>query len=285
VFVQIKNIKADRMFRLLIVVILFGFISACARPIGDFGRAKPSVVHDEILPQIGKLRAKWQGEAQSNLNFTDEENEMYDRVWRFLVSAHTKDWFYDVVIEWQRTRLITPVDDKFSYNRYYSHLRSEKYTSSKVRYFKLVSDIDADINTVPGVFNSICKTIEIDRRRSVAVNSIRGVSGVERTSVKERKLENDLFINWFVRAMDYRYKSYSLALDRLLIETPHAGARDVDRRLSEFAIDVERAQRGDFCGSSLIYSKKASQNILPSRFENNSFVFGVNNENEPSILK
>ncbi len=57
-----------------------------------------------------------------------------------------------------------------------------------------------------------------------------------------------MVIGWFVRSVGYRYDSYSYALDHLLVETPHEEAVGVDASLSQLAIYVETAERGDFCG-------------------------------------
>jgi hypothetical protein len=80
----------------------------------------------------------------------------------------------------------------------------------------------------------------------------------------ERKAENDLKIDWFVRAVTYRYDSYGYALDLLLVETPHEEAIEVDGLLSELGIYVELAQRGDFCGGGggAVYKDNGA---LPSR--------------------
>jgi hypothetical protein len=255
------------------LILLFAAISACARPTGDFGRAESSILHDEIMPKIGQFRVKRNGEPLSTLNLTDEENEMHDRVWRFLIAAHSRDWFYDIVVEWQRVRLAPLQDKKFSIDRYYSFLRSERYSSSKVRYYKVANDIDADLGTVPSVFNAICAVSEIDRRRLIAVSSLKSAGQVEKISVANRKAENQIYIDWFVRAIRYRYQSYSLALERLLIETPHEGARDIDARLSRFAIEVERAERHDFCGSSLVYNQTNNPNMIASRYSTNQSIF------------
>src|SRR5690606_7552578 len=32
-------------------------VAGCARPTGDFGRAAPSVLHDELMPALGTARA------------------------------------------------------------------------------------------------------------------------------------------------------------------------------------------------------------------------------------
>lgn len=246
-------------------------VAACARPIGDLGRAKPSVDHDVVLPTLGWWRAKIMGEPASSFNWTDEENEMHDRVWRFLIAAHSKDWFYDIIIEWQRTRLIPPVDKSFGPGRYYDTLRWERYRSSRTRYVRVSRDIEADLATAPSVFEVICRVMEIDRRRYDAVSALRNSEAPESLQVGERHAENQIVIDWFVRAMRYRYESYSLALERLLIETPHEGARDIDSRLSVMAIDVERAERGEFCSSPDLYGGPLNDNTLPSRMKNQPF--------------
>ncbi len=257
--------------RLIIIILIISFLSACARPVGDLGRAKVNVINDEILPSIGSIRALASKEAVSSLNKTDEENEMQDRVWRFLIAPHAKDWFFDIVVEWQRTRIVPLQNKKFAVDRYYYFLKNQDFSSSRVRYNTLSRDISIDIKTVPSVFASICAVREIDRRRDVAVNAITSATQQERIAVKSRKIENDKYINWFVSALQYRYDSYSLALDRLLIETPHEEARQVDARLSEMAIDIERARSRSFCSSQFRNNSALGTSVITSRFQDDPF--------------
>ena len=240
---------ADRLgaiCRALAAIALLGATTACARPIGDFGRAQPGVLHDEILPAIGKTRAELAGEPVSRFNLTDEEREMHDRVWRFLVAAHAHDWFYDVSVELQRTRLSGARDYKFTPDRYYRWLRQTDYASSRVRYRTVADHVTADLGTMPATFRAICAVLEVDRQRGIAAREVAG----GREQALARKAENDMRVDWFVRAVAYRYESYSYALDHLLVETPHEEAVEVDGLLSRLAIHVESAQRGDFCSGS-----------------------------------
>ncbi len=257
--------------RLIIIILIISFLSACARPVGDFGRAEVNVLNDEILPGLGSVRAMANKEPVSNLNKTDEENEMHDRVWRFLIAPHAKDWFFDIVIEWSRTRIVPLQDQRFAIDRYYYFLRNQKFSSSRVRYTALSRDIAIDLKTVSSVFASICAVREIDRRRKVALNYIASANQIERNAVNARKVENELFISWFVRSLRYRYDSYSFALDRLLIETPHEEARQVDARLSEMIIDVERAERQDFCASQFRNNSALSKPKIASRLQGAPF--------------
>ncbi|RDE10491.1 hypothetical protein [Pelagibacterium lacus] len=248
-------------------VIACAALAGCAaRPVGDFGRAAPSVLHDEILPFAGQARAAHAGEPVSRFNLTDQEREMHDRVWRFLVAPHAHDWFYDTAVEMQRTRLSGVRDTEFLADRYYETLRATRYASSRVRYGKVGNDIALDIATLPATFAAICRVIEVDRQRAIAVAHVALGAQEGPAEVAARKWENDQTIAWFTRALDYRFTSYSLALERLLVETPHEEGRLVDAQLARMQPYVERARAGDFCltgGDGLVFKDTP----LPSRFE------------------
>jgi hypothetical protein len=226
------------------VILLCGVVTACARPIGDLGRAQRGVLHDEIMPAAGKIRAEISGEPVSAFNLTDEEREMRDRVWRFLVAPHAEDWFMDTAVEPQRTRLTAAADTHFKPERYYRWLRQTHFQSSRVRYRRLADDARADIDTAPTTFASICRVLEVDRQRSVATRELRGLASSEAAA---RRAENEIVISWFARALHYRYAAYNNALDHLLVETPHEEAVEADARIGELAVYVELADAGDFC--------------------------------------
>lgn len=244
------------------VLLLAGCV---ARPTGDFGRAAPGVLHDEIMPAIGEVRAAAAGEPVSDFNLTDQEREMHNRVWRFLVAPHAHDWFYDTATELQRTRLASNLDSDFTADRYYAYLRSERFQSSRVRYRKVANDIEIDIATIPETFAAICRVIEVDRQRVIAVTNVSLAAPDAPAQVAARRWENQQKIDWFTRALTYRYHSYSIALERLLVETPHEEARLVDAQLARMAPYVERAQAGDFCltgTGGMVYK----DTVIPSRY-------------------
>ncbi|WP_417580326.1 hypothetical protein [Pelagibacterium sp.] len=245
-------------------------LSGCARPTGDFGRAAPSVLHDRVMPALGDARAAANGEPVSSFNRTDQEREMHDRVWRFLVAPHAHDWFYDTAVELQRTRIASNLDVQFIADRYYSTLRSTQYQSSRVRYRKVSNDISIDIATIPATFAAICAVIEVDRQRAIAASNVELAAADASGQVAARKWENDQKIDWFTRALTYRYQSYSVALERLLVETPHEEARVVDAELARLQPYVSRARAGDFClagGAGLVFKDSA----ISSRYETAPF--------------
>ena len=248
------------------LALLLSAAGCVERPTGDFGRAAPSFTHDTAMPFAGKMLARKRGEPVSDFNQTDEEDEMHNRVWRFLVAEHTKDWFYNIAVELQRTRIIAAIDSSFAVTLYYDWLRRTPYESSPVRFATVERDILADLDTVPGTFVAICKVIQIDQQRAIGRDSLGGLEPEVRASVGERKAENDAYIAWFVRALDYRYQSYDYALDHLLVETPNPRSIEVDLKLRLMERHVARAKRGDFCGDGTGRVTVQSRFSIPSRY-------------------
>ena len=245
-----------------IALALCGTASAGPRPLGDFGRPAPSVLHDDLMPAFGKARAGMSGEPVSAFNLTDEETEMHDRVWRFLVAPHADDWFMDTVVELQRTRLVTQGSKRFEPGRYYRWLRQTRYESSHVRYRTVADDARTDADLAPHAFRAICRVLEIDRRRSVASRNLSGLAWEE---VEARRAENATFIAWFTVSLRYRYDAYNNALDHLLVETPHREAVEVDARLGDLVLYVDSAERGDFCLDSALHIEARQERGIPSR--------------------
>lgn len=222
-------------------------LAGCARPTGDFGRASDSVLHDEVMPALGTMRAKGAGEPVSDFNLADVEIEMRDRVWRYLTAPHAKDWYFDTVVEFQRTRLQPIGKFTFKIDLYYRWLTGEAYASSRTRYNRLTDDIEADIATMPATFAAICQVQGLDRQREVAAGGINGLEPKMKQEALDRRAENRMVIGWFTRSVGYRYDAYSYALDHLLVETPHEEAIEADAGLSRLAVYVDAAERNDFC--------------------------------------
>lgn len=223
--------------------------------------------------------AKARHEPVSNFNLTDQETEMYDRVWRFLVAPHAKDWFYDTAVEMQRTRISRATDVRFAVDRYYQWLKRADYGSSRTRYATVGRHIGADIDTIPTTFASICAVLEIDRQRAIALAGLSGLEAQVGADVAARSVENNKHINWFVRALTYRYQSYDYALNHLLVETPDKQSVFVDHALQQLKSYVDQANRGAFCprpGERVATSEQAA---IPSRYGQRSY--GV----EPLSLK
>lgn len=243
-------------------------VGCVARPVGDFGRATAGFTHDTAMPAVGDFLARDRGEAVSDFNRTDQEEEMHNRIWRFLVAPHAKDWMFDASVELQRTRIVAARDSEFTIERYYNWLRETQYQSSRTRYATVGAHVQSDIDTLPTTFAAICAVIEIDRQRAIALAELqRGIPPDMRNEVAARKSENSASISWFVRALNYRYDSYDFALDNLLVETPHEQSLAVDESLGRLAGYVTVANRGDFCGDADGGRGRSGRVIIPSRYQ------------------
>lgn len=219
--------------------------SAVGHELGDFGRVKPGVVNDDIIPNVDKFGRWITGQPVSDFNLTDQEREMHDRVYRFLISRHVKDWAFD----YEQVVMVASLFSKRPGrdDLYYMWLTREPYASSRVRYNTISDDVGADVLTMPSTFASVCAVQLVDRQRAVAASQLDDIEQSMIVQMQTRKAENDLYIARFVRALRYRYDSYSYALDHFLVETPHAEAVNVDGRLSDYAIWLGRAEAGEFC--------------------------------------
>ena len=253
--------------RALTLVALTGLLMACvARPTGDFGRAEPGVLHDTVMPIVGNGIAAQRREPVSGFNQTDQEKLMHDRVWRFLIAPHAKDWVFDTSVELQRTRIVPPKDERYRTDRYYAWLKGTPYQSSRTRYATVGAHVTSDIDTLPATFAAICAVIEVDRQRAMALAGLRNTLPAKASSdVAARKYENDAFIAWFVRALNYRHESYRFALESLVVETPHEQSLAVDAALQRMASFVYRANRRDFCGTGQARQGGGTV-VIPSRF-------------------
>ena len=200
------------------------------------------------MPVVGTARAYAMKEPVSSFNLTDQEQEMRDRVWRYLVSPSAFDWFGDTIPELQRTRILPVGRKELRDDNYYRWLHSQQYASSRVRYSHVDDDVVADIGMLPDAFRAICarprRSTASAPSRSMASSGSRSVSGED---VVARRAENEMVIGWFVRALGNRYDSYSYALDHLLVETPHEEAVGLDASLSDLAVCVGAAEANDFC--------------------------------------
>ena len=203
------------------VILLAALLAACARPTGDFGRARPSPLHDEILPAIGdNLARDHRLEPVSTFNLTDIERELRDRAWTFQRAPHTDDWRTDIEVEWQRTRLSAPVDSTFDPRRYHALLASDRYVSSEGRWGRVILDIEADAMMVPAFCAVAAQVRRMDVERLAAAGRQATADEAFRADAAARVWENAEVTAWAYRALVFRLAAYRFAIDRLQVETP-----------------------------------------------------------------
>jgi hypothetical protein len=224
------------------VLLAAALAAACGRPVGDFGRAEPSYLHDTLMPRVGENRAWWRDEPHSSLPHTTDETELNDRAWNFVRAPHVADWWLDSLIEGERTRIlpmlkgtgsmtpeladtyywwVLPVfDAAYDTTRYHRYLLKEGFSSESGRWHRVAADITADTALVPPFCAVAARVRQADVDRYAALKRGYEVGTPFDDDVMARIYENEEAIAWVWRAISYRLSSYRFAIDRLEIEAP-----------------------------------------------------------------
>lgn len=236
-----------RAWTIPVSIALLATLSGCLQPEGDFGRRDNGFISTTLDPGLDRLINLQQRKIANNLPRTNDEVEVEDRLRRFLTLPHTRTWIYPGKAGAQRAafylrRPYLPPED-----RYYRDMKARDFQTTEVIYSALAADVQADIETLPGLYQSFCTVQKLDERRRLALSSVSGIGEDIKDEVRGRLKENKLIRMHFALMVDFRYKSYSYALKRLLVEAPYDEARLVDATLSELAIYSEAAQLDDYC--------------------------------------
>ncbi len=239
-------------------------LAACGRPTGDFGRAKPSVLHDVLLPKAGTVFATQRGEPVSSFNMTDDEHELRDRAWAFVRAPHVKDWWFDTLAEGERTRILPALEGSggpseavaamfpeialpllapaYDVTRYYSFLRSDDFQSSEARWTRLNTDMTGDALLVEPYCRVAARVRKTDAERLAVVGRQPSIDPAFGNEAIDRVEENEAVNAWVWRALRLRLTSYRVAIDRLQVETPSAQLWETSRTFS--ALAAQRCEGG-----------------------------------------
>lgn len=201
---------------------------------GDFGRPRPSVWNDLVLPAAGSAAAAARGEPVSPYPYTDDEEELRDRAWRFLMPAHERSWLERSVAEWVRTRILPVAAQPRDRTSYHRALLSEDFRSPASRYRRLSEDAVAD-GKLLGPFAAVAvRVLAADRLRRRSLPFIDGVTEKEAGNALARVAENRCLIAWVVEETAGRAERYRYALERLFMEAPQPESVAAERAVMAF---------------------------------------------------
>ncbi|KZL18544.1 MULTISPECIES: hypothetical protein [unclassified Pseudovibrio] len=223
-FGKTELISKGRAFAtcLLLVSSTSLLLSACAKPTGDFGRAKPNFLHDRVAEDLGMLYRYSQKQDVSNLNLTDQENELRDRGWTLVVPPASEDWIGANKAQLERQGFLKDPYAAINPSNYYVYLRSDKYRSSETRYTRLIDDMRSDQKLLLPFCKIARQVLVSDHERLEALSRQTQVSPQFATGVKARVRENKSFVDWVLRATGRRLQAYQIAINALEVETPSA---------------------------------------------------------------
>jgi hypothetical protein len=230
---------------LALIVLAAAVLSACVRPTGDFDRARPSVIHDDLMPTVGDGAARLRGDPVSKFNYTDDEKLLRDRGWTLIRPPWTKDWIGGTKVELARTRVLPETDGRVPPDLYFIFLRSDKFRSSNARFDKIASDAKGDADLVMPFCEVAVRVKKADDERLRALRSRQLATEETYKGAKARVWENRVVIKWVGQALRYRIIAYKLALDGLEIETPSENRRwRVNTAIRQLEGQVQIAEAG-----------------------------------------
>lgn len=238
--------KPARALR-LVAVLLTGLAAGACNTSGDFGRPRADLWNDTILPQVGFRAASYRGEAASPFRMTDDENQLRDRAWRFVMPASERDYFEREVSALVYARVL-PVDKQsMAISDYHRALTSGSYVSQASRYNRLAEDANADRLLISPFRGNAARVVAADRVRLRMVDGSPLVPPDKRDPAFARVVENEGLILWVCERVRFRVESYRYALANLVVETPSREAIRAER-----AIMALEAEAVPMCKLSLI---------------------------------
>lgn len=187
-----NQLKAQRTCvpGLILLVTTSLLLTACARPKGDLGRAKPNVLHDRVAKDLGMLYRYAQKQDVSNLNLTDQETELRGRGWTLVIPPASEDWVGANKAQLQRQGFLKDPYAAMNPSSYYVYLRSDKYRSSETRYTRLIDDMSADRKLLPPFCKIARMVLVSDHERLDALKRQTDVNPQFATGVRARTKEN-----------------------------------------------------------------------------------------------
>jgi hypothetical protein len=242
-----RSIERYKSFLGVIMVALGGCLASCS-PSGDFGRPQPSVWNEVILPSAGDFSSYWRGVPTSPFAYTDDEFELRDRAWRFVMPAHERHIFERHIAEMVRTRLVPATWTLEDETSYYPRLIAGFPRSPLSLYRRLSQDIEADQVLIHAFAPAGTRVLAADRVRLRSLLYVKNLQPEEATFAAARVAENRCVIALVKSRIQSRKASYRYALERLVIETPGNEAVGAERALLGFeqrpnpldALDVGR---------------------------------------------
>ncbi len=219
-------------------------LAGCAPRIGDFGRPADKEGARYGNDFLGNGAAEDRHEPVSSFKFTDDEIELRDRAWHFLMPENDRFFFDRFVADWKIKRRLPPwvSSDKTAY---YRNLDGRSAVSPASRYATLGADIEADLLLIAPFREISARVMEGDRVRFGMLAAIRDIEERETCDVNDRVSENILLMGWVYRSWLQRVRDYRYALQRLVISTPQHQAIPAERLLRQLEAEIAAIDPAD----------------------------------------
>ena len=115
--------------KLLLAMLAAVAVSACTATTGDLGRPRPTVWSQLIAPETGFWSATARGEQASYFRLTDDEEQMRDRAWRFVMPSSPNSVFQGEVSNLAHARIMPVAAQSTDVSDYFRGLTSISFAS------------------------------------------------------------------------------------------------------------------------------------------------------------
>jgi hypothetical protein len=214
---------------------------------GDFGRPRQDIISQVLAPQVGFWSATLRGEAASHFRFTDDEEQLRDRAWRFVMPGHERSVFQAQTAALAHSRIL-PAQLHLGYRaEYFQALTGGSFASQASRYARLAEDANADRLLIGPFRANAMRVVAADRVRMRTAEASPEVAPSQIDPAQARVVENEGLILWVCERVGFRIESYRYALANLVVEMPSREAIRAER-----AIMALEAEAGPLCKMPLI---------------------------------
>lgn len=229
-----------------LALLLCGLLGAC-NSTGDFGRPQPTVWSQLIAPEKGFWSATFRGESASYFRMTDDEEQLRDRAWRFVMPGHERSVFQGEVSNLAHYRILPVAAQSSDVSDYVRALTKGAYASQASRYSRLAEDVNADRLLIGPFRANAMRVVTMDRVRMRTAEGSPEVSPDMQGPAFARVVENEGLILWVCERVGFRIDSYRHALANLVVEMPSREAIRAER-----AIMALEAEAGPLCKLPLL---------------------------------
>jgi len=238
--------KALNPFRAMVATFSMLFLVSCTTQ-GDFGRDRPSVFNDEILPSIRNFAASASETSVSNFAFTEKEQLLRTysrRIGRDTGSSVFGGYFISAFAPAQPARPSSPhQENKAVAQQGPGEIVVALPDNAKSNPYVLSSEIDEDVSLIRRARNLSRSIVADDKSRSRRLAAMKNVSQSDRDNVTVRARENLREIDYIRQVARVRVRRYRRAIDVMSITDPQLKLKPARASVKKLEIELDRLSR------------------------------------------
>lgn len=226
---------------LLFLSAIASLLSGCGGT-GDFGRPRQTALREWVTPVHGR--------SAVSLPYTEDEEEMRARAWRFLKPSQQRHVFDHILSELSRNTYIEEEWAEEEPEIYYQALMrigpldrylgtGQDFRSPSSRYNRIADDAMADRQLIRPFARAAGRVAEADGLRLKAIASLASPSPEEREDARIRIGENKTLAQWVCRRANGRVRAYRHAMERLVVAAPQREAVTAERQVLALEEDLK----------------------------------------------